>query len=383
MTGWAALEAALGAADVGEGVLAAMVAASHDQAVPGTLEDVVVLEVDYDLDAISTKSRHRVVGRARYDDHCRDFRLFVKQVQSWERSPLFAHVPQEVRALAARGYPWSIEPAVYRSDLAARLPDGLRMPRCFGTFDLDEQSASVWLEDVPVQAVEWDLPRFERAAYLLGRLAGSPEVAELAGVGGFEWSVATYAEGRLQHQVVPMLRADELWRHPLVADAFDDRVRDRLLEAADRVWRYTEELAALPRTPGHGDACPNNLLVRPGEDASFTLIDFGFFMELPLGFDLGQLLVGDVQIGRRDSTDLAARDEACLRAYRAGLEAEGYQVDERALRRAHALQLLLFTGLSALPVEHLDAQPDPRLRALARDRAALAVRALDLVDATG
>ncbi len=53
------------------------------------------------------------------------------------------------------------------------------------------------------------------------------------------------------------------------------------------------------------------------------LIDFGFWKLLPIGFDLGQLLVGDVQIGRRSSDDLQERDEACLAAYVAGLRAEG------------------------------------------------------------
>jgi hypothetical protein len=372
---------ALGRADVGDDVLAAMVAESHGVDAPGTLLDVEVVEVAYGLDAISTAGRHRVRGTARYDDEVRPFSLFVKQVQSWERSETFAQVPEEIRELAATGFPWRIEPLVYRSDLASRLPEGLSMPRAFGVFDLDELSAAVWLEDVPIRDTTWDLARYERAAYLLGRLAGSPTVAPLAGVGEFDWTPATYIEGRLTHQVFPMLRVDELWQHPLIAGAFDPELRGRLLAAADKVWEYGNELMALPTATGHGDACPGNLLVRPDTD-DFTLIDFGFWMSFPVGFDLGQLLVGDVQIGARSSEDLAERDEACLLAYLAGLRAEGYQVDEAVLRRAHALQLLLFTGLSAFPWDHVHHPITPELHELAAERAVLTRYVLDLVEST-
>jgi hypothetical protein len=207
-------------------------------------------------------------------------------------------------------------------------------------------------------------------------------VAPLAGVGEFDWSVATYVGGRLTHQVFPMLRVDELWAHPLISGAFDSALRERLLAAAEKAWDYGTELMALPTTVGHGDACPGNLLVRTDDDTSFTLIDFGLWMELPVGFDLGQLLVGDVQIGVRSSADLAERDELCLTAYLRGLGDEGHQVEEATLRRAHALQLLLFTGLSAFPWDLVHGPVTPQVRAIAAERAAITRYVLDLVEAT-
>jgi hypothetical protein len=193
--------------------------------------------------------------------------------------------------------------------------------------------------------------------------------------------VRHYLYGRLTHQVLPVLRTEEVWQHPIVAPAFDAGLRARLIEAADRVHDYTEELAQCPIGTGHGDACPNNLLV-VGDSPDFVLIDFGFWKPLPIGFDLGQLLVGDVQIGKRSSDDLRERDEACLAAYVEGLRAEGSDVPLADVARAHALHLLIFTGLSTLPMEFLEAAPTPELVAMSKERAAIARLSLDLLDQT-
>ena len=82
------------------------------------------------------------------------------------------------------------------------------------------------------------------------------------------------------------------------------------------------EFARLPHRASHGDACPNNLLRNPS-GRGFTLIDFGFWRPQPVGFDLSQLLVGDIQIGRRDAADLPELAEAS-----ANPEGEGEGEDE-------------------------------------------------------
>ena len=152
--------------------------------------------------------------------------------------------------------------------------------------------------------------------------------------------------------------------------------------AADCVPAYVEELMTLPHVTGHGDACPNNLLAVEGSD-DFTLIDFGFWMPMPVGADLGQLIVGDIQIGKLRAGDLAARDDAHLAEYVRGLRDEGCDIPEPVVRRAHALHLLLMSGLSALPDELLDRDPfDPEVVTLSTDRAAIARFCLDRVEAT-
>ncbi len=373
---------ALGPADVSDEQLALMVADLLGSD-PG---ETVVLEsrteeVDYDIPAITTAGRHWVEGRARTGDTERPFRVFVKHVQSWARHPFFAEVPEELRAMAAAGVPWRTEALAYRSDLRDRLPDGLIMPRAIGVFDIDDESNAVWLEEVPVVAAEWDLARYARAAHLLGRLAGSARVEPLRDVGEFGWLVQTYFDGRLSAQVLPMLRDEGIWQHPLVAGAFDAELRSRLLTAADRAAAYTDELSAMPIASAHGDACPNNLLARANSDG-FVLIDYGFWAPSPIGFDLGQLLVGDVQVGKRPADTLPAVDETIVPAYVDGLRAEGCDVPADVVRRSHALHLLIFTGLSTMPFEYLDSAPTPELHHVAAERAAIARFSLDLVDAT-
>lgn len=179
-----------------------------------------------------------------------------------------------------------------------------------------------------------------------------------------------------------MLDEDELWSHPLLADAFSPELRERMRDAAVRAPSWVDELAAAPHVTGHGDACPNNLLGAPVRD-DFVLIDFGFWKRLPLGFDLGQLVLGDVQLGRRAAATLAETDAAVVPAYVEGLAAEGMLVDPKLVTRLHALQMLIFSGLSSMPFEHLDAPPSPRLASLAADRAALATYCLNMVETTG
>ena len=367
----------LGPADVTDGQLAAMVAdLLHEDQV--SLRDVRVEPVDYELPAITTAGRYWVSGHAATSCGCAPFRIFVKHVQSWSRHPFFAEVPEEYRQMAADSVPWRTEALLYRSDLADRLPEGLSLPRALGVFDLDELSAAVWLEEVPAREATWDVGRYRRAAYLLGRLAASPRVAPLAGVGQMDWNLGVYAGGRVAVQVAPLLMADEPWRHPLAA-AFDDDLRERLRATARRSLDLAAEADALPYVTSHGDACPNNLLAGDDPD-DLVLIDFGFWMPTPVGFDLSQLLLGEVQLGRRPASTLAEIDQVIVSAYVEGLRAEGCQIDESVVWRSHALCMLLMSGLSALPFDMFDAPLTDAVRRIAADRAEIARYCLDLLE---
>jgi hypothetical protein len=373
--------AALGPADVTDEVLSAMVADLLRTEPEATeVRDSAATEVDYDLPALTTAGRYWVSGTARVGEDELPFRIFVKHVQAWSRSPLFQFVPEDLRAEAEAMVPWRTEALAYRSDLGDRLPEGLTMPRAVGVFDVDEKSNSVWLEAIDVVSAPWDLARYARAGHLLGRMAASPLVAERANVGGHDWHIGHYFKGRLSAEVLPTLNDDNTWRHPLIAAAFDEQLRRRLVAAAARAAAYTDELSSMPMATAHGDACPNNLLARAGSD-DFTLIDYGFWGPNPIGFDLSQLLVGEMQVGR-SGADLTQVEDTILESYVAGLRAEGCDIPLSVVRRAHALQLLLFTGFSTLPVEHLGAEPTPDLHQIAAERAKIARFSLGLLEAT-
>lgn len=368
----------LGAADVSDDRLAQMVAdlLAVDEV---ELSDISVEEVAYDIPAITTAARHWVSGTAVSARGTHPWRLFVKHIQSWGRHPFFQSVPAEFQELAAASVPWRTEAEIYRSDLASRLPEGLSMPRALDVVDLDELSAAIWIEDVSAPEVAWDLERYRRAAYLMGRLAASRDVAPLAALRDVEWSLTSYTFGRIAVDVVPMLMGDEVWQHPLCA-AFDAELRDRLRAAAGRAVELAAEGDALPWLTSHGDACPNNLLAGRGDD--IVLIDFGFWGAAPVGFDLQTLLVGDVQIGKRSADTLAEVDETIIPAYVEGLRAEGCDISEAVVRRGHAIRSLLMTGISTVPVDQFDRPVTDARQRIADDRALIARYCLDALEST-
>ena len=370
----------LGPADVDDTALAAMVSDQLGVAEVDVL-DCRVEVVDYDLEALTTAGRYWVRGTARHRDGSSPYAFFVKVVQCWSRTPQFQMVPPELRELAAAGLPWRSEPLVYASDLGQRLPAGLSVPRVHLVRELDETSACLWLQVVDADRTPWQPGTFERAAYLLGRLAASSDVEPLNRLGPTD-VVRGYAHGRVQGQLLPALRSDALWEHPLVAAAFDRQLRDRLLAAVDALPALLVELDGAPLGTAHGDACARNLLVPRDRSADFVLIDFAFWCRAPLGFDLSQLLLGEVQLGERPAAELPELHERCLAAYVAGLRDEGCDVPFEQVRRVQALLMLLFAGLSAVPLEVLYGLPAPGAADVVRERAAAATFVLDLVDAT-
>ncbi|HYN29990.1 MAG TPA: phosphotransferase [Dermatophilaceae bacterium] len=367
--------AAVTVAELQEIVAASLGEPSDDVTVTGCRVD----RVDYDVPAILTLDRHWVSGTARTPSGERPFRLFVKTIGSFTRSPLFELVPEDVRSVAA-AVPWRTEADVYRSELAAHLPLGLRMPRAYAVRDIDDLSAALWLEAVPVVQRRWSVADHAEAAFRLGRFAASPGVAGAVSDVAVHYTPRQYASGRFEHQVVPALRDDALARHPLLAPSFGP-LRPRMLAAVEQVPHWLDELEAAPIGTSHGDASVNNLLRVAGSD-DLVLLDFGFLGRQPVGFDLAQLLVGEIQLGRRAASELAPLEAAIVPAFVAGLTAEGMSVPGEVVQRVHALQMSLFSGLSAYPFEHLASEPTPELMALAEERAQLARFCLDLVDST-
>lgn len=376
--------ALLGAADVSDEELTRI--ATRAAGVDPTGARVVELDVepvDYAQPAITTAGLWWVRGSVESGGAAAPFSVFVKQIQSWARSPLFAFVPPELQEFAEAGVPWRTEYLIYRSDLADRLPDGLSMPRALHAAEIDDRSASLWLEAIDTEPCAWTPEDFREAAYLVGRLNASASAGALASIGEhpFRNFARTYVSGRVAGQIEPALRDDRLWEHPLLRETFGGDLRDDLRRALDAVPGYLDELDRLPLGAAHGDTCPNNLLRSPGRDG-FVLIDFGFWSTQPLGFDLAQLVFGDVQLGRTPASSIPAIEAASLDGYVAGIRDEGSDLGADDLRRGYLLKALIYVGLSALPFEDLDGPLDSAVVERARERAAIARYLLEAVHDT-
>ena len=327
-------------------------------------------EVDYDLDTITTQARWWVSGRLERDGATEDFRLVAKVLRSADRSPVWTMIPPEHRADALEMLDWRVEPAVYASDLAEHLPPDLTMPRCYAVSPVDEGSAVLWLEAVTGAVPTWGDADLARAARALGRLAGSAAVAGVADRVGHPYGpvqARRYWQGRLSGQFGTAYRDAGLWRHPVLAAEVDAGTRARILGLLDAAPALVAEIETLPLLSGHGDGCANNLLLTP---AAVVGIDWAFFSRLPMGFDLTQLVVSDVELGRAAAATLPHRQAVAVPAYAAGLADEGFAVDPDVLLRAHRVQAALAAGVAVIPLERLG--EDPRtLGPLVRERLVL------------
>ncbi|MGI5130248.1 phosphotransferase [Pseudonocardia sp. CA-107938] len=373
--------ALLGAAAVEDAHFAELVAAQLGEPRVVVLTCAVATH-PYDRPAITTAARHLVTGTAEtLDGRVVEFGFFVKVVHAYRRSPLRFAVPAHLRERAAELVPWRTEPDLYRSELRHRLPRGLAMPRPLAVHDLDDESAALWLERVPTRPQRWDVARHARAAHLMGRFAASPAVAALVTAVHGARTPRVYADGWLAGVVQPAFSAADLWAHPLVRDAFDSSLRRRIDAAFEALPALLDELDEAPVASAHGDACPANLLVAT-DRADLVMVDLGFCGRAPLGTDLGQLVLGEVAAGHRPVAELPALETACLDAYAAGVAAEAGAVDAARLERIHAVLMTIFAALPAVPVEHLDDEPTPALRARVRGRASVARFVLDRLHRT-
>ena len=205
------------------------------------------------------------------------------------------------------------------------------------------------------------MDRFERAAYLLGRLSArrQPHLVEplldrvVSSTPGT--ALRYYADGRVMKSALPILTDPETWRHPLLSAAVchlgDHALRDDLLALGERVPAVLDALEALPQCYQHGDASPQNLLVPHDSPDEFVAIDWGFDCPQAVGFDLGQLLIGLAHAGELAPEALPAVHKVILKGFREGLAEDGLQVTEEEVLYGYLGSLLIRAAFTALPLE--------------------------------
>ncbi|MGW6280088.1 phosphotransferase [Kribbella sp. NPDC055071] len=356
-------------------------------AAPG---QVRVEQVDYPIGTPSTEALVRLFGTATTGaGDVVDWSCFVKKFQSVRHWEYLDMVPAGFQEAFIQNLPWELEIAVHRSSMADVLPDGMRLPRAYRIDVYDDDRGTLWMENVVQTPGPWPLERFERAAYLLGRLSArrQPHLVEpllprgnvsTPGVG-----LRFYTGGRVLRAAVPTIADPETWKHPLLAAAVcnlgDHRLREDLLELSERLPAVLDALDALPQCYQHGDASPQNLLVPQETPDEFVVIDWGFDCPQAVGFDLGQLLVGLAHAGELSPEALPAVHKVILKAFQDGLAAEGMQVSGEQVRYGYLGSLCARATFTALPLEEITRMGGGATLELFEDRLLLTRTLVDLV----
>lgn len=182
----------------------------------------------------------------------RTVRLFVKTLQSLALSPMLEFIPPPHREAAIAGFPWRVEADVF-AQVTLSPPDGLRPPHVHLIEGPDDERARLWTEFVDHRPTNWDLSAYATAARGLGGFAARHRDGRVTGEPTKRAAVlANNFHGRIARFVLPQLHDPNLWRHPLVAEAADDRLRDDLAALEADAPAILGTLDRLPRVRSHG-----------------------------------------------------------------------------------------------------------------------------------
>ena len=240
---------------------------------------------------------------------------------------------------------WKREALAYSSGVLDVLPPGVSAPKCYGVSHDDPQRATIFLEEITEDHVDWGLDQYGAAAQCLGRFNG----AYLAGrpIPDYPWMMP----GRVANWLD--LAHDALSRLP---EGMDEPVMgawlggDRL-ERTMALWRRRESLqaalAALRRCFCHHDAFRRNLMLRDGSAGGPNLVGIDWSMLGPgaVGEELAPLIGVTLQFG--DLPLEAARDleTVVLSRYHTGLIEAGCVVSQADVRLGFCASAALFLGL--------------------------------------
>lgn len=192
-------------------------------------------------------------------------------------------------------YYWRREALLYGSGLLDGL-DGLRAPHLLGSFEREDGSVAIWLEDVP-ESPPW-----------------TPET-----LGAFARRL-----GRVQASFARRLPAEE-W---LPRGFLRRYLQLHEIDGADCA-AVLARLDSLPHTLAHNDLHPANV-----HEEGTVVLDWAFSGLAPLGLDAG-VLVGDGiadDVIRAEQADAAGA--AVWDGYEAGLREAGFDGDVDAVRWA-------------------------------------------------
>jgi len=116
------------------------------------------------------------------------------------------------------------------------------------------------------------------------------------------------------------------------------------------------------------------------DPGTFVVIDWGFGTLLPVGFDLGQLVIGPMHAGLVDADQLDRLAQLVVSAYLDGSRGEGFDVTADEVWAGFFGGLACRSALLSLPFERLGEPPTAELVDHLAERVRLTARLLDLID---
>ena len=235
---------------------------------------------------------------------------------------------------------WKREVRLYPSGLLDDLPEGLAVPRCFGTAELPGNTAWLWLEDIrDAGSDDWTLERYALTARHLGRL--NAHFLTARPLPAFDW----LDRRRMQQWVDSMPNGKDFpWDHPRVLERYPqpeaNPFRQMLLDSG----RTLAALDRLPHTLSHGDTYPTNFKSRQDGGRELTVaLDWALAGIEPLGDDLGQFVFGAQNNLADQPPEVVC--ETLFEGYIAGLRDCGWRGDATLARFGFAASAALRVGL--------------------------------------
>ncbi|MDQ6740351.1 MAG: aminoglycoside phosphotransferase family protein, partial [Actinomycetota bacterium] len=287
---------------------------------------------------------------------------------------------------------WKREALVYRSELFGDLTAGLRLPRCYGVQELENETALLWLEDAADEHDgRWSLALYVDVARQLGEWQGSYSAGR--GLPSEPWLTRGLIAAICEERAAAYVRTvseRRPWAEPRWQRAFPRTVAGRLQRLLAARKSLLAGLERAEQSLCHFDLSRHNLMRRAaaGGREETVVIDWAYAGIGALGVDLSLLVPSPFFRMEADVAGLPDHAKAVFSAYIDGLRNAGFRGDERTVRFAYAASTALRTVFFAPTVTAVD----PAARAAEEQRwglpteeildrrAALTVFLLDLAD---
>ncbi|MFC7597473.1 hypothetical protein ACFQU3_19300 [Terrabacter sp. GCM10028922] len=309
--------------------------------------------LDVELVNPLTAGLYRVVGTAQVvPGPARPWRVILKVIQH----PDFTGTALEFGYAELPGdwnY-WRREVLAYRSGLPDRFTWPLRPVRCWGTEDIDDTTAWLWLEelDTTSRRPHWSLEELAVSAHDWGAFSAQG-LAMVGDVESLPWAARRWLRGWVGTARVlgadHAVAHDGCWDHPLLRERLPASARASFAELMGVAEPLLDRLHALPRTVAHHDTQWHNVFCETGPEGRRTVaIDWSFLGTAPVGEDLGHHIAVNLFLGAVQPSDAEEHDETAAEAYLAGLRAYGWRGDDKDVRLAAAatgaLQMLSYAA---------------------------------------